>query len=72
MGWLSLFSGALRLVNFLAEALARRQLIDQGRVQQIAEDNADALENARKALAVRRNVPKYFAGMPDDDPDRRD
>jgi hypothetical protein len=73
-GWVKLLSGAMTLVNALVKAMERRQLIDQGRVQQVAEGNAEILESVRKAAAARRAVPEYLAGdkLPDDDPDRRD
>jgi hypothetical protein len=72
MGWLSIFGGVMKFVNWLAARFERRELIDQGRREEMGHANARAMSRVRAAMAARRNVPKYLSGGLRDDPDRRD
>lgn len=61
MGWIGLISGLLRLVNFVAEFLSRKQLIDAGVAQAVAAGNTATLERIEKA----RKVKDALAADPD-------
>jgi hypothetical protein len=71
MNWLSLASGAVKLVNLIMAALERSRLISQGKKEQVNESLKKWKDSVDKARAARRGV-KHDADSVRGDPDSRD
>jgi hypothetical protein len=71
MGWLSIFSGLLKLTGILSRMIERRGLMQQGEVRAAYRSSQETLGNVERAIDARRAV-KHDARRVRDDPDRRE
>ena len=71
MGWLSIFSGLLKLTGIISRMVERRGLMQQGEVRAAYRASQETLGNVERAMDARRAV-KHDARSVRDDPDRRE